>query len=53
MSQILFVQDEGLDIISEGLDTLKDMAHDMNEVCCVVHLALFGNSILRCWILRG
>ncbi|KAJ1409187.1 Target SNARE coiled-coil-like proteiny domain [Sesbania bispinosa] len=24
-------QDEGLDIISEGLDTLKDMAHDMNE----------------------
>ncbi|CAN1237283.1 SYP71, partial [Linum grandiflorum] len=24
-------QDEGLDFIAEGLDTLKDMAHDMNE----------------------
>ncbi|KAK3408771.1 hypothetical protein EUGRSUZ_J00941 [Eucalyptus grandis] len=24
-------QDEGLDVISEGLDTLKDLAHDMNE----------------------
>lgn len=24
-------QDEGLDVIAEGLDTLKDMAHDMNE----------------------
>ncbi|XP_004487132.1 syntaxin-71-like [Cicer arietinum] len=24
-------QDEGLDIISEGLDTLKNLAHDMNE----------------------
>ncbi|XP_027925981.1 syntaxin-71-like isoform X2 [Vigna unguiculata] len=24
-------QDEGLDIISEGLDTLKDLAQDMNE----------------------
>ncbi|KAK7335719.1 hypothetical protein VNO80_27713 [Phaseolus coccineus] len=24
-------QDEGLDIISEGLDTLKDLARDMNE----------------------
>ncbi|KAG5114691.1 hypothetical protein JHK82_037960 [Glycine max] len=24
-------QDEGLDIISEGLDTLKDLAHEMNE----------------------
>nr|XP_010924473.1 syntaxin-71 isoform X1 [Elaeis guineensis] len=27
-------QDQGLDIISEGLDTLKNMAHDMDEVCC-------------------
>lgn len=26
------LQDEGLDIISEGLDTLKNLAHDMNEV---------------------
>ncbi|XWS55806.1 hypothetical protein CRYUN_Cryun09bG0031800 [Craigia yunnanensis] len=25
-------QDQGLDMISEGLDTLKNMAHDMNEV---------------------
>ncbi|TKY48506.1 Syntaxin-71 protein [Spatholobus suberectus] len=24
-------QDEGLDLISEGLDTLKNLAHDMNE----------------------
>lgn len=27
------VQDQGLDIISEGLDTLKDLANDMSEVC--------------------
>lgn len=27
-----FVQDQGLDIISEGLDTLKNLANDMNEV---------------------
>jgi hypothetical protein len=26
------VQDEGLDIIGEGLETLKNMAADMNEV---------------------
>ncbi|PPS19275.1 hypothetical protein GOBAR_AA01292 [Gossypium barbadense] len=25
------MQDQGLDMISEGLDTLKNMAHDMNE----------------------
>uniref|UniRef100_A0A803N313 t-SNARE coiled-coil homology domain-containing protein n=1 Tax=Chenopodium quinoa TaxID=63459 RepID=A0A803N313_CHEQI len=25
------MQDEGLDIISEGLETLKNLAHDMNE----------------------
>lgn len=25
-------QDQGLDMIAEGLDTLKNMAHDMNEV---------------------
>uniref|UniRef100_A0A5B7B1Z9 t-SNARE coiled-coil homology domain-containing protein n=1 Tax=Davidia involucrata TaxID=16924 RepID=A0A5B7B1Z9_DAVIN len=24
-------QDQGLDVIAEGLDTLKNMAHDMNE----------------------
>lgn len=28
-----FLQDQGLDIISEGLETLKELAHDMNEVC--------------------
>lgn len=28
------VQDQGLDVIAEGLDTLKNMAHDMNEVGC-------------------
>lgn len=27
-----FLQDQGLDVISEGLDVLKNMAHDMNEV---------------------
>lgn len=27
-----FLQDQGLDVIAEGLDTLKNMAHDMNEV---------------------
>jgi hypothetical protein len=26
-------QDEGLDFISEGLDTLKNLAEDMSEVC--------------------
>lgn len=25
------VQDQGLEVIAEGLDTLKNMAHDMNE----------------------
>lgn len=29
---IWHIQDQGLDMISEGLDTLKNMAHDMNEV---------------------
>lgn len=29
-------QDQGLDVIAEGLDTLKDMAHDMNEVRFVI-----------------
>lgn len=27
-----FVQEQGLDVISEGLDTLKNLAQDMNEV---------------------
>ncbi|THG08900.1 hypothetical protein TEA_021732 [Camellia sinensis var. sinensis] len=26
------IQDQGLEVISEGLDTLKSMAHDLNEV---------------------
>lgn len=30
----VFLQDEGLDVISEGLDALKNLARDMNEVCC-------------------
>ena len=29
---LVHMQDQGLDMISEGLDTLKNMAHDMNEV---------------------
>ncbi|KAI3474660.1 hypothetical protein Pfo_029845 [Paulownia fortunei] len=28
---IILMQDQGLDVIAEGLDTLKNMAHDMNE----------------------
>jgi hypothetical protein len=40
----LFLQDEGLDIISEGLDTLKNLALDMNEVINLVFLVIpFGN----------
>lgn len=33
-----FVQDQGLDVIAEGLGTLKDMAHDMNEVSFIPFL---------------
>ncbi|MCD7457420.1 hypothetical protein HAX54_035043 [Datura stramonium] len=31
LTQRTVLMDEGLDIISEGLDTLKNLAHDMNE----------------------
>ena len=31
-STFFFMQDQGLEVIAEGLDTLKNMAHDMNEV---------------------
>lgn len=31
------MQDQGLEVISEGLDTLKNMASDMNEVRISVH----------------
>lgn len=42
--QVLFLQDEGLDIISEGLDTLKNLALDMNEVTNLVFLVIpLGN----------
>ena len=35
----MLLQDQGLDVISEGLDTLKNMAHDMNEVgCCLLYM---------------
>ncbi|XP_035541326.1 syntaxin-71-like isoform X1 [Juglans regia] len=33
-------QDQGLDIISEGLDTLKNLAQDMNEVVTGLKLSL-------------
>ena len=33
-----FMQDEGLDVIAEGLDTLKNMAHDINEVCLLLKI---------------
>ncbi|KAK4396334.1 Valine--tRNA ligase, mitochondrial 1, partial [Sesamum angolense] len=35
------VLDEGLDMISEGLHTLKNMAHDMNEVIFLT-ISVFG-----------
>jgi len=38
---MLTFQDQGLDMIAEGLDTLKDMAHDMNEVRCFLVLLNF------------
>ncbi|CAL5411930.1 unnamed protein product [Camellia sinensis] len=28
---MMFRQDQRLEVISEGLDTLKNMAHDLNE----------------------
>jgi len=31
------VQDEGLDFISQGLDTLKNLAEDMDEVSSVAN----------------
>jgi len=35
------LQDEGLDAIGEGLETLKNMASDMNEVaCCALFLVI-------------
>lgn len=34
---LIILQDQGLDMISEGLDTLKNMAHDMNEVSCLLY----------------
>lgn len=38
------IQDQGLEVIAEGLDTLKNMAHDMNEVL-LVQLFLFACAI--------
>lgn len=38
----IFAQDQGLDMISEGLETLKNMAHDVNEVSCLVLLLATG-----------
>lgn len=42
-----FLQDQGLDVIAEGLDTLKDMARDMNEVSFVPCLSHFLRKITR------
>lgn len=39
--RFVYMQDQGLDMISEGLDTLKNMAHDMNEVSYVPDLINF------------
>lgn len=38
------MQDEGLDVISEGLDTLKNIALDMNEVYYYTYY--FGLAII-------
>ena len=35
-------QEQGLDMISEGLDALKNMASDMNEVRLLISLHLFS-----------
>lgn len=35
LASLTFLQDQGLDMISEGLGTLKNMASDMNEVSCL------------------
>lgn len=37
---LIELQDEGLDDIAEGLHALKNMAHDMNEVCILTNLLL-------------
>lgn len=43
------MQDEGLQVISEGLDTLKNLARDMNEVCSDHSFSTFYsiNSLVR------
>lgn len=50
-----FIQDQGLDVIAEGLDTLKHMAGDMNEVCSnfqvltIIQFTFFGfHALINC-----
>lgn len=43
----VYMQDQGLDMISEGLDTLKNMAHDMNEVSYVPDLIIFIFTLIN------
>lgn len=50
LASFTFLQDQGLDMISEGLDTLKNMAHDMNEVSCLVFWYMLHYNIYTCWL---
>jgi hypothetical protein len=49
------VQDEGLDFISESLDTLKSLAEDMNEVfvanaSCFLCVAIHSSVVASCYL---
>lgn len=48
-------QDEGLEFISEGLDTLKSLAEDMNEVCIVANaydVSAYGPNFSAFWVTK-
>lgn len=53
----MLLQDQGLDVIAEGLDTLKNMAHDMNEVVFLTvsvlcnHIRFSLTSVSSCFLL--
>lgn len=40
----VYKQDQGLDVIAEGLDALKSMASDINEVCLPVAVDQHGEK---------
>lgn len=48
-------QDEGLEFISEGLDTLKSLAEDMNEVSIVANaydVSAYGPIFSAFWVIK-